>query len=391
MVKSRVLWGLWLIFAALFCVMTGGVAGYLLLAVSVVLPPLSGLLARAVALKLQAELTLQSYGEKGATTAGKIIIKNKSIFPADRLLCRVHCENLLTGEKEYTTLRMAAPSKTQSAAEIQVKSRHAGRVRVTLREMTLFDTFGLFKFQVRMDRDIFALTLFNPNTFNVETQIAYGENANLDSDEFSMKKAGLDPSETFAIRDYQPGDRIRQIHWKLTEKYDNLMVRDYGLPIQNTILLLLETGWPKGSENADPSCLDALAEAVLSVSQELISQQIVHSIGWQNHEENLFSCIEIETDEDLSFLLPGLLGAVPGEDEMSVAEHYMETREQLEFAHVVLFTTQHRASLGYLANQCLLTEVVCEPGGGGYDQQDGIAIVGVSPETMAESLCYIEI
>ena len=54
--------------------------------------------------------------------------------------------------------------------------------------MVLFDTFGLFKFRIRMNRDIFALTLFNPNTFNVETQIAYGENANLDSDEFSMKK-----------------------------------------------------------------------------------------------------------------------------------------------------------------------------------------------------------
>lgn len=391
MAKSRVLWVIWLVFAMFFCMMTGGAAGYLLLSVSAALPLLSGLLARAAAIKLQAELTLQPYGEKGASTAGKIIIQNRSLFPADRVLCRVRCENLLTGEKEHTTLRMAAPSKAQTSAEIQLKSRHAGRARATLFEMVLFDTFGLFKFRVRMNRDIFALTLFNPNTFNVETQIAYGENANLDSDEFSMKKAGLDPSETFAIRDYQPGDRIRQIHWKLTEKFDSLMVRDYGLPIQNTILLLLETGWAKGSEKADPSCLDALAEAVLSVSQELISQQIVHSIGWQNHEENLFSCVEIETDEDLSLFLAGLLGAVPGEDEMSVAEHYMETREQLEFAHVVIFTTQHRASLSFLANQCLLTEIVCEPGGGGYDQQDGIAIVGVSPDTMAESLCYIEI
>ncbi len=66
----------------------------------------------------------------------------------------------------------------------------------------------------------------------------------MDSDEYSMRKAGYDPSETFAIREYQPGDRIRQIHWKLTEKFDSLMVRDYGLPIQNTVLLLLETGSP---------------------------------------------------------------------------------------------------------------------------------------------------
>ena len=154
---------------------------------------------------------------------------------------------------------------------------------------------------------------------------------------------------------------------------------------------LLETGRIKGTEKTDPSCLDALAEAILSVSQELISQQIVHTIGWQNHEENTFSSMEIETDEDLNIVLPGLLGAVPGEDEMSAAEHYLKTREQLEFAHVVLFTPQHRSALSFLADQCLLTEVLCEEGGAGYDRQDGISMIGTGPETMMEYLSYIEI
>ena len=83
------------------------------------------------------------------------------------------------------------------------------------------------------------------------------------------------------------------------------MVRDYGLPIQNTILLLLETGY--GAEEADADCLDALAGALYSVSQELLSQQIIHSIGWQNHEENTFQCVEVEAEEDLNALLPQLL------------------------------------------------------------------------------------
>ena len=391
MVKSRVLWAIWLLFTVCFCIMTGGTAGYLLIAVSVVLPLLAGLLTRLAASGLKAELTAESYSEKGAAASGQVIVTNTSFLPADRLLCRVSCENLLTGEAENTTLRMAAPGKMRAATEIEIKSRHSGRVRLTLRQLTLFDPFGLFRFRIRLGREISALTMFAPRTFSVETQIAYGENANLDSDEYSMKKAGYDPSETFAVREYQPGDRIRQIHWKLTEKFDSLMVRDYGLPIQNTILLLLETGRIKGTEKTDPSCLDALAEAILSVSQELISQQIVHTIGWQNHEENTFSSMEIETDEDLNIVLPGLLGAVPGEDEMSAAEHYLKTREQLEFAHVVLFTPQHRSALSFLADQCLLTEVLCEEGGAGYDRQDGISMIGTGPETMTEYLSYIEI
>ncbi len=60
----------------------------------------------------------------------------------------------------------------------------------------------------------------------------------------------------------------------------------------------------------------------------------------------------------------------------------------MEFAHVVLFTGQHRPSLSFLAGQCLLTEVICTPEGGGYDQEDGIAMVGASPEQWRK-LCLI--
>ena len=43
MKKSRVIWGLWLVLAVIFCFVTDGVTGYLLLAVSIVLPLLSGI------------------------------------------------------------------------------------------------------------------------------------------------------------------------------------------------------------------------------------------------------------------------------------------------------------------------------------------------------------
>lgn len=389
MKKSRVIWGLWLVLAVIFCFVTDGVTGYLLLAVSIVLPLLSGIMLFAVRGKMDVQLTLAAYGEKGKAVTGKLLVKNRSFLPADRLRCRVCCENLLTGEKEYTNIPVAAPARSGVDTEFQLKSRHAGKVRISLKSMVWYDLFGLFRSRLSFRGEAMAVGMIAPNIFPMETQIAYGESTNMDSDEYSMKKAGYDPSETFAIREYQPGDRIRQIHWKLTEKFDNLMVRDYGLPIQNTILLLLETGYAQ--DKPDPDCMDALAEALLSVSQELASQQVVHSIGWQNHEENTFSCVEVETEEDLNLVLPELLGAVPGEDRMTVAEHYMENREQLEFAHMVVFTPGHEDSLGGLASQCIVTEVICGSEIAGYDQQDGVAMVGGGPDNLSEAIAYLEI
>lgn len=389
MKKSRVIWGLWLVLAAVFCIVTDEVTGYLLLAISVLLPLLSGITFFAIRGNTEVQLTLAAYGEKEKAVTGKVLLKNHSFLPVDRLRLRICCENLLTGEKEYTNIGMAAPARAGVDTEFQFKSRHAGKVRISLKSVVWYDPFGLFRSRLAFRGDVMAIGMIAPDIFPVETQIAYGESTNMDSDEYSMKKAGYDPSETFAIREYQLGDRIRQIHWKLTEKFDNLMVRDYGLPIQNTILLLLETGYVQ--DKPDPDCVDALAEALLSVSQALAGQQVVHSIGWQNHEENTFSCVEVETEEDLNLVLPEVLGAVPGEDRMTVAEHYMENREQLEFAHMVVFTPGHEDSLGGLASQCIVTEVICGSEVAGYDQQDGVAMVGGGPDNLSEAIAYLEI
>lgn len=390
MKKSRVLWGLWLAAAVVFGIGVDHTVGYLLFVVSLCLPLVTGICSRRLKTHLQAQLSMSAYGEKGQEIAGKLFLENTGLIPTERVICRLCCENLLTGEKQMFSVYMAAPAKRSVGTEFKLSGVHAGKFRVTLKNMTCYDPFGLFKIRIVPSPDVVATGLIAPQMFSVETQIAYGETANMDSDEYSMKKAGNDPSETFAIREYQPGDRIRQIHWKLTEKMGDLMVRDYGLPIQNTILLLLETGEIAGTK-ADPDSLDALAEAILSVSAELTSQQIVHSIGWQNHEENTFSCVEIESEEELNAILPELLGAVPGEDVLSVAEHYMSTREQLEFAHMVVFTTAHQDSLCAMSDQCILTEVICGDTMFGYDQIDGVAVIGAPADRLAETIAYLEI
>lgn len=40
------------------------------------------------------------------------------------------------------------------------------------------------------------------------------------------KPPGDDPGETYDIREYRSGDSIRQIHWKLSGKLDDIMIRE---------------------------------------------------------------------------------------------------------------------------------------------------------------------
>ena len=54
-------------------------------------------------------------------------------------------------------------------------------------------------------------------------------------------RLGDDPGETYDIRSYMPGDNIRQIHWKLTGKLDDVMIREKSYPVDDTVLLLAES------------------------------------------------------------------------------------------------------------------------------------------------------
>ena len=391
MTKSRILWVVWMLTAVVFWLFTEDYSGILLLTASLFVPLLLGILTKTAAGKLKIRIQAEAAGEKSQFLKGSVTIENTGLFSLDRIGCTVKCENLMTGEVFHQSLRMGALGRMTTDREFEFKSRHCGRLRLSVPKLTLYDPFGIFRFRIQTEGE--TRTLVRPETFPLEVQIVYGESMSLDSDEYSMQKAGFDPSETFAIREYMPGDRIKQIHWKLSEKMDNLMVRDYGLPIQNTILLLLETGLLTGEENRsmDPECMDAFAEGIVSLSQELIEQQVVHSLGWYNHEEGSFYCSEITCQEELATVIPELLGTVPKEDTMSVAGHYLEGHEQCEFAHMVLFAPHHVDDMSAVADQCLVTEILCEKDGGGGYNNDDARILSVNPDSITEDLAYLEI
>lgn len=52
------------------------------------------------------------------------------------------------------------------------------------------------------------------------------EGFDMESFRYSGSRPGDDPGETYDIREYRSGDSIRQIHWKLSGKLDDIMIRE---------------------------------------------------------------------------------------------------------------------------------------------------------------------
>lgn len=76
---------------------------------------------------------------------------------------------------------------------------------------------------------------------------------------FSAVRRGEDFSETQSIRPYVPGDPVRQIHWKLSAKTGQTLLREIGLPQTGGILLALEVDGAGTPDAAEASlCRSAL-------------------------------------------------------------------------------------------------------------------------------------
>ena len=128
---------------------------------------------------------------------------------------------------------------------------------------------------------------------------------------------------------------MRSIHWKLTEKTGEVIVRQLGLPVNHSILLLMDNSV---SAPCAPEDCEALGELTASVSAALCSAGFAHQIAWFDREEDCIATAQAESADTLTQALAELLAAQIVPDETTTVQRWLTTRGPLNYAHVVLLT-----------------------------------------------------
>ncbi|MCL2170318.1 MAG: DUF58 domain-containing protein, partial [Defluviitaleaceae bacterium] len=178
--------------------------------------------------------------------------------------CQFLQENLFTGE---------------TAQKKEIAPEHCGAIRVTMLEPRITDIFGLVSFKVSSAPVETILVM--PKLIDVEFEPKISPFTPMESDEYSQSHPGHDPTETFAIREYAPGDPLKSIHWKLSNKTDTLLVRELGLPVTQNILVLVETALEKPS---NPELINTMGRKAYAICRSLLEKDTPHNIGWIDTE-----------------------------------------------------------------------------------------------------------
>jgi uncharacterized protein (DUF58 family) len=128
---------------------------------------------------------------------------------------------------------------------------------VTLRTS---DPFGWLEREVTVplsDTLLVYPLLAPPAAFGLAPLHPYGEDA-------TVRHLLEDPLRVMGVRDYQPGDDPRRIHWKATAHAGALRSKVYEYSTQQRVLLLLDTGdastlWTKMDADMQEFCIAAAA------------------------------------------------------------------------------------------------------------------------------------
>ena len=139
---------------------------------------------------------------------------------------------------------------------------HVGVFTAGLRACTVEDLFGVASRRVPLRDTSFTLTVL-PQTFPTDPLVLSPG----DPGSEIMARATEDLNAPSDVRSYQPGDAMKKIHWKLSLRKGELIVRKYDEPILQDVLILMDCSRPPswGHPQAEADLRDALLETAASV------------------------------------------------------------------------------------------------------------------------------
>ncbi|MCD7856003.1 MAG: DUF58 domain-containing protein [Clostridiales bacterium] len=305
MIKTKLIYIAALIFSAALILMSDKYPFIVLFVLLVSIPPLCvvQLLLTAPFLSIKGSIKDTIIEDKDKN---RLVLEIRSFMPVFSGTIYITMTNLLTDETRKEKIGFSALPFIKNKIILKPCPDHCGTVEINVKKLVVRDFASLFKLTKRPKISFRQYILPDFIEPNLSSYLAK-TNINLEEDLFSEEKSGDDPSEVFGIREYREGDRLRQIHYKLSAKRDKLISKEYSLPIDKEITLLCAPYFDT-LKNANT---ETFYDKVYSVSKELIKNNIKHTIVFKSFSGS--SAFRVEAEADLTDMACVLITQKPAE------------------------------------------------------------------------------
>ena len=220
---------------------------------------------------------------RGEENQWRITVYNTARLPLPRVKVRLTMHQTLTGATLTKTMRYHRLPATLKD-RLPMDTSHCGIWEAGVRWVQVYDAMGLISIRRRVT--VTAQTAVLPRSVEPETLPQTAQSQGQATALRPRRGGGM--GEEYELRAYQPGDPVRMIHWKLSSKSEELILREVLERPEAVPVLTFDHLGPLDA-------LDEVLDRLWSLSNALLEQQKAHEIQW----------VHPESGQQFRFLLRG--------------------------------------------------------------------------------------
>ncbi len=278
---------------------------------------------------------------KGAPITFEVGLTNESILPYPY----AEADILIPGESavrcERRRVRLSLMPKGSCTLSEEVRFPYRGCYQIGTERIYLYDPLGLFRLTVK--EDYYAEIFVKPRRIRIPME-AHRAVADVNTDS-SRDLKGVDRAEMNEIKPYHMGDAQKNIHWKLSGKTEELMVKHYAMNAGRTVCIFVDMAahFPVSSDYAD-DINEAMGDAVIEMALAAASKELVGGnacrLVWFDHRfAGDVQICHMDDPEDLEAVFHAFATAPLCTAERNVTELITAVGELQELS--LVFVTNH--------------------------------------------------
>lgn len=199
----------------------------------------------------------------------RFVLKNPTIFPLLNATVKLRIANRFYREDGIHFLNIPVRARNKSEIVYPIMMDYCGRFAVKAESIQFADLLGIYEVTLPLTEEKECLIFPSGRERNSEAGRLYVQGV---SESMESKEKGYDFSEVSGIREYIPGDKLQNIHWKLSVKKDELMVKERVSVSAMQLNVLVDLA------NDESMRLEAVLELADSITKAFVSQNLPFTV-----------------------------------------------------------------------------------------------------------------
>lgn len=237
----------------------------------------------------------------------QVQLKNRCAFPVAEARVELKCRDEYCGSVHRLRGTAMLDGRDETVLSFVLQARHYGLLTVWGEKLHIADPLGVNFASSRFPKQTWEVAVL-PELIDPQQKAATDPARQETETGDGVGGRGEDPSGAYELRTYQTGEPLRNVHWKMTAKTDEMMVKEFIRDTEPMTLIFLDLS--SGGKPCSRAQWDTFLDTVASVAAAQLHAGNAFEVFWLDGQARRFQ-MQVRSEVDAKAALTALLREKP--------------------------------------------------------------------------------